>query len=81
MIVGLEDLLVTQLTIQYLKQELSQGNETRSVIWFLSPTLQHHIVDVLGTVLGLGQAFGFFINFMQNLRFVVLFLFHWKRKQ
>lgn len=51
----------------YLKQELPQGHKGRPVVRFLSPALQHDVVNVLRTVFGLREAFPFFINLVQNL--------------
>lgn len=52
---------------RYLEQELAQGHKGGPVVWFLSPALQHHVVDVLRTVLGLREALPFFIDLVQNL--------------
>lgn len=61
--------------LSYLKQELTQGNKGGSVIWFLSPTLQHHVIDIVRTVFRLREAFTFFINLVQDLGWVF-----WKGK-
>lgn len=53
----------------YLQQELPQGNKSGSIPWFLSPTLQHDVIDVLGTVLRLWKPFAFFIDLVENLIF------------
>lgn len=51
----------------YLEQELAQGHEGGPVVWLGSPALQHDVVDVLRTVLGLREALPFFIDLVQNL--------------
>lgn len=51
----------------YLEQELAQGRKGRPVVWFLSPALQHDVVDVLRTVFRLREAFPLFIDLVQNL--------------
>ncbi|TNN81456.1 hypothetical protein EYF80_008228 [Liparis tanakae] len=53
--------------LSYLKQELTQANKGGSVICFLSPTLQHHVIDIVRTVFRLREAFTFFINLVQDL--------------
>lgn len=52
---------------RYLQQELAQGHKGGPVVRFLSPALQHDVVDVLRTVFRLREAFPFFIDLVQNL--------------
>lgn len=51
----------------YLEQELTQGDKRRSVVWFLSPALQHDVIDILRTVFWLREAFALFVNLVQDL--------------
>lgn len=61
------DVCFAQQESRYLQQELAQGHEGGPVVWFLSPALQHDVVDVLWTVLRLGEAFPFFVDLVQDL--------------
>lgn len=51
----------------YLEQELAQGDKRRPVIWFLSPALQHDVIDILRTVFWLREALALFVNLVQDL--------------
>lgn len=51
----------------HLQQEVPQGHKGGSVLWFVSPALNHDIVDVLGAVLGPGQTLPLLVNLMQDL--------------
>lgn len=50
-----------------LHQELSESHKCRPVVRFLRPALQHDIIDVLGTVLGLLQPFTLLVDLMEDL--------------
>lgn len=50
-----------------LHQELSESHERRPVVGFLRPALQHDIIDVLGTVLGLRQPLALLVDLMEDL--------------
>ena len=52
----------------YLEKEVSEGDESRSVLRFGAPALQHHVVDVLRTVLWFTQPLGLHVHLVEDLR-------------
>lgn len=54
--------------LRYLEQEVSEGNEGRSVLRFGAPALQHDIVDVLRTVVWFTQPLGLHVHLVEDLQ-------------
>lgn len=52
----------------YLEQEVSEGNESWSVFRFGAPALQHHIVDILRTIVWFTQPLSFHVHLVKDLQ-------------
>lgn len=63
---------------RYLEQEVSEGNEGRSVLRFGAPALQHDVVDILRTVVWLTQPLGLHVHLVEDLRTDTKWTEYWR---
>lgn len=58
---------IDSVLLCYLEQEVSEGNESWSVFRFGAPALQHHIVDILRTIVWFTQPLSFHVHLVKDL--------------